>query len=272
MAGGAANVAANIAGLGANPYLIGIIGEDSEAELFPNILNSHDISAEYLVRSPVRGTTIKTRVVAHSQQVVRIDQETKVNLNHQEEELVWGKISECLNAAHIIIVSDYGKGVVTENIMTRLITTAKNKNKPVIIDPKGKNYGKYRGATMLTPNRYEVAEVYKLEDFEQSTIESAGEQMIADFDLDAMLITQGEDGMTLFEKKGSTIHLPVTARNVYDVTGAGDTVIACLATALGAGTNLSEAAKFANIAAGLVVRQVGTTAITLEMLKNDRAN
>ncbi len=271
-AGGAANVAANVAGLGANPYLIGLIGEDAEAELFPNILDSHNISAEYLVKSPIRGTTIKTRVVAHSQQVVRIDQETKANLNEREEELVWNKISECLTDAQIIIVSDYGKGVVTENIMSRLITTGKSENKKIIIDPKGKNYGKYRGATMLTPNRYEVAEAYKLEDFEQSTIERAGEQMISDFDLDAMLITQGEAGMTLFEKDSLTTHLPVTARNVYDVTGAGDTVIACLATALGVGADLLESAKFANVAAGLVVRQVGTTAITLEMLENNRAN
>lgn len=269
-AGGAANVAANIAGLGATPYLVGAIGEDAEADLFPAVLAKKNISADYLVRTPQRGTTVKTRVVAHSQQIVRVDQETRANLNALEEELIWKKISELLTRIQIIIVSDYGKGVATENILSRLITTAKRENKLVIVDPKGKNYQKYRGATILTPNRFEVAEALQLDDFEQSTIEKAGKQMIGDFALDAMLITQGEAGMTLFEKEAATHHLSVTARNVYDVTGAGDTVIACLATAVGAGANFLEAAKFANIAAGLVVEQVGTTAITLEMLENSR--
>ena len=270
-AGGAANVAANVAGLGAIPFLVGAVGEDSEADLFPAVLAKKRISAAHLVRLPRRGTTVKTRVVAHSQQIVRVDQETKTNLTGLEEELFWDKISELLKVVQIIIISDYGKGVVTENITARLITTAKRENKLVFADPKGKNYQKYRGATILTPNRFEVAEVYQLEDFDQLTIEAAGKKMIDDFDLNAMLITQGEAGMTLFEKDVPTRHLPVTARNVYDVTGAGDTVIACLATAVGAGATFLEAAKFANIAAGLVVEQVGTTAITLEMLENARA-
>ena len=265
-AGGAANVAANIAGLGAKPFLVGAIGADAEAALFPDVLAKENISAEHLIKTHSRTTTVKTRVVAHSQQIVRVDQETKTNLTESEENLIWSKISELLQEIQIIIVSDYGKGVVTENILSRLITTAKRENKLVIVDPKGKNYAKYRGATILTPNRYEVAEVYQLEDFEQPTIEKAGKKMIDDFDLDAMLITQGEAGMTLFEKEQPPHHLKVTARNVYDVTGAGDTVIACLATAIGVGADFPAAAKFANIAAGLVVEQVGTTAINLEML------
>lgn len=269
-AGGAANVAANVAGLGANPYLVGVIGEDAEADLFPAVLKEKNINADSLVRIPRRGTTVKTRVVAHSQQIVRVDQETKSNLTGEEEELLWDRISELLKRTQIIIISDYGKGVITKNIASRLITTARRENKMIIIDPKGKNYQKYRGATILTPNRYEVAEVYRLEDFRQETIEAAGTRMIEDFDLDAMLITQGEAGMTLFEKENRPHHLPVTARNVYDVTGAGDTVIACLATAAAAGASFSEAAKFANIAAGLVVEEVGTTAITLKMLESAR--
>ncbi len=269
-AGGAANVAANVAGLGAIPYLVGVIGVDAEADLFPSVLEKKNIAAEHLIRTSSRGTTVKTRVVAHSQQIVRVDQETKSGLNTQEENLLWDKIANLLKQIHIIIISDYGKGVITENISSRLITTARRENKMVIVDPKGKNYQKYCGATILTPKRFEVAEVYQLEDFEQFTIEAAGVRMIEDFDLDAMLITQGEAGMTLFEKENEPHHLPVTARNVYDVTGAGDTVIASLATAVASGANFLDAAKFANIAAGLVVEQVGTTAITLEMLENAR--
>ncbi|MDQ2745849.1 MAG: D-glycero-beta-D-manno-heptose-7-phosphate kinase, partial [Acidobacteriota bacterium] len=249
-AGGAANVAANIAGLGAKPYLVGVIGEDAEADLFPAVLNDKNISADFLLKSKRRGTTVKTRVVAHSQQIVRVDQETKTDLDEGEESALWEIISGLLATAQIVIISDYGKGVITENIASRLITTAKRADKMVIVDPKGKNYRKYSGATILTPNRYEAAEVHPMPDFEQAAIAAAGRQIIADFDLEALLITQGEAGMTLFERDEAARHLSVTARKVYDVTGAGDTVIACLAAAVGSGASFAEAAKFANIAAG----------------------
>lgn len=267
VAGGAANVAANVAGLGAKPFLIGIIGEDEEAGFFSEILKEKNISSDFLVKSSNRRTTIKTRVIAHSQHVVRIDQETKLKLTEREEENIWKRIEKLIDSADVIIVSDYGKGIITENITSRLITIARGKDKFVMVDPKGKNYHKYKGATILTPNRFEVAEVLQLEDYEQSTIENAGQQMLNDYSLDSLLITQGEAGMTLFEKNGKTTHLPVSARNVYDVTGAGDTVIACLATAVGGKATLMKAAKFANQAAGLVVEQMGTTAINLDMLE-----
>lgn len=270
VAGGAANVAANIAGLGATPYLVGAVGEDAEADLLTSVLRDRNISTEHLLKMARRGTTVKTRIVAHSQQVVRVDQESKTALTADEEALVWDKISVLLAEIQIVLVSDYGKGIVSENILSRLITTAKAKGILVIVDPKGKNYQKYRGATILTPNRFEVAEALQLEDYEQSTIEKAGRRMIEEFDLEALLITQGEAGMTLFENKDQTQHLTVTARNVYDVTGAGDTVIACLTVAAGIGESFLEAAKFANVAAGLVVEQIGTTAVTLEMLEKAR--
>jgi len=267
VAGGAANVAVNVAGLGAIPYLIGVVGNDEEANLFFDILESENIQSVNLIKSPERRTSIKTRIIAHSQHVVRIDQETKLKLSNREEKRVWEKLDELIDSTHITIVSDYAKGVITESLIKRLITKAKANKKMVMVDPKGKNFNKYHGATMLTPNRFEVAEVLQLEDFQQSTVENAGRKMLSDFALDALLITQGEAGMTLFDQKCRTSHLPVTAKNVYDVTGAGDTVIACLTTAVGSGATFLEAAKFANHAAGLVVEQMGTTAITLEMLK-----
>jgi D-beta-D-heptose 7-phosphate kinase/D-beta-D-heptose 1-phosphate adenosyltransferase len=266
-AGGAANVAVNIAGLGAKPYLVGVIGEDEEAGFFFDILARENISANYLVKSTERRTSIKTRIIAHSQHVVRIDRETKSKLSDSEEKLVWENLEKLIDETHIIIVSDYAKGVITNRLVARLITKARENNKYVMVDPKGKNYRKYQGATILTPNRFEVAEVFQLDDFQQATIETAGKKMLADFALEALLITQGEAGMTLFDRKSCTNHLQVTARNVYDVTGAGDTVIACLTTAVGSGASFLEAAKFANQAAGLVVEQMGTTAITLDMLR-----
>jgi D-beta-D-heptose 7-phosphate kinase/D-beta-D-heptose 1-phosphate adenosyltransferase len=265
--GGAANVAANVAGLGAEAFLIGAVGEDEGAELFPEILARQNVSAKFLIKFPNRRTTIKTRVIAHSQQVVRIDQESKANLNSEEEELLLNAVDKIIDDVEVIIVSDYAKGVVTENLVMRLITLAKDKNKFIFIDPKGKSFAKYRGATLLTPNRYEVLEVSHLDNFGQSAIEDIGKTLLSKLSLQNLLITQGEAGMTLFEENGRVFHLPVSARKVYDVTGAGDTVIASLAVAVGAGANFLEAAKFANKAAGLVVEQIGTTTISLNMLK-----
>ncbi len=266
--GGAANVAANIAGLGAEPFLVGLIGEDEEAKLLSQTLIDKKISTDFLIKAANRPTTVKTRIVAHSQQIVRIDQETRINLSAAEETILWEQTNKLLDKTNIVVVSDYGKGTISENFVERLITTANQKGIRVLIDPKGKYYKKYQGAAMLTPNRFEAAEVCHLEDFEQATIESAGRKMLAELSLESLLITQGEAGMTLFEKNDSISHLPVTARKVYDVTGAGDTVIACLAVAVGGGLSFLEAAKFANQAAGLVVEHIGTTAISLVMLDN----
>jgi rfaE bifunctional protein kinase chain/domain len=266
VSGGAANVAANIAGLGAVPHLVGVIGDDAEGELLIEILTKENISPNSLTIIPKRPTTTKTRILAHSQQIARVDQETKSEISPDQEALVWENVSRLLSYAQVIIISDYGKGVITQNISQRLITTAKANNQLIIIDPKGKNYQKYKGATMLTPNRFEAAEVSQLTVYNQESVEKAGNQMLKDFELESVLITQGEDGMTLFHKQERAEHLTVTARNVYDVTGAGDTVVACIACAVGVRMGFLEAARFANIAAGLVVERVGTTAISRAML------
>jgi rfaE bifunctional protein kinase chain/domain len=270
--GGAANVAANIKGLGAEVFLVGLIGEDEEGILLSNELKSKKIGCEFLVKTPSIRTTVKTRLIAHSQQVVRIDQESKKILTSAEEAALWKNIEKLLDKTQIIVVSDYGKGVISENVVMRLITSAAERELFVLVDPKGKYYDKYKGATLLTPNRFETAEVCQLEDTEQETIENAGHKMLSNLSLEGLLITQGEAGMTLFEKDKQVFHIPVAARKVYDVTGAGDTVIACMAAAIGSGKSFREAANFANQAAGLVVEQVGTTAITLEMLEEAHAN
>ncbi|MGI8639525.1 MAG: D-glycero-beta-D-manno-heptose-7-phosphate kinase [Pyrinomonadaceae bacterium] len=271
-AGGAANVAANIAGLGAEPLLVGVIGGDEEAKLFPDVLNKSNVSANFLVKIPTRQTTIKTRVVAHSQQIVRIDRETKENLNQKEEQKVWEKVLSLLEKAEIVIISDYAKGVLTDNLLERLITTAKVEDKLVLVDPKGKNYSKYRGATLLTPNQREAAEACNLEETGEDFVEKSGNILLENLSVEALLITRGEKGMSLFQKNKEIAHLNSLARQVYDVTGAGDTVIASLAVALASGADFYEAANIANISAGLVVEQIGTTAISIKTLRNALAD
>ncbi len=266
VAGGAANVAANIAGLGAKPYLIGVVGGDSESESFSKILDNINVSSENLVYLENRPTTVKTRIIAHSQQITRIDHENTSLLNFDEEELLWKQIELVIDETDIVLISDYAKGVVTENIAMRLITTSVSKNKFVIVDPKGKNYQKYKFATILTPNQKEAFEATGLENTEENTIDSVGKQLLENLSLEGLIVTRGEDGMTLFQNHKESQNLPASARNVYDVTGAGDTVIATLTVAIGAGSDFFTAAKLANLAAGFVVEKVGTTAIKVSDL------
>lgn len=265
-AGGAANVAANVKGLGANPFLVGLVGSDLESKLFSDVLKKKNISTEYLYKHSERPTTIKTRVLGHNQQIVRIDQELKGNISEFEEKQTWQIILQVIDKVKVIIVSDYGKGLITDHLAMRLIKYGNSNDKIVLVDPKGSNYEKYSGAGILTPNRVEIAQACNLTNQDQSSIEKAGNDLIAHLSLKNLLVTQGEDGMTLFQPKQTPKHLPALARNVYDVTGAGDTVIATLGVAMGSGLKTLEAAKMANIAAGLIVEHIGTTAVTCEML------
>ena len=273
-AGGAANVAVNVAGLGATAILLGLVGEDDEARLFPSILDQARVSAGHLIPVNERATTVKTRVIAHSQQVVRVDQEDSDPITAETEERICAGIRSLVPTIDAVAVSDYAKGMLTEPVLSELFATATAHGKPVLVDPKGKNYGKYRGAAVLTPNRREAAEACNLDD-NGNIVDEAGSRLMSELDLNALLITQGEEGMTLFRKSQEPLHLTAIAREVYDVTGAGDTVIATLTTAIGAGLDLADAARLANVAAGLVVEQVGTSSITtadlLAALNSDRS-
>ncbi len=267
VAGGAANVAANIKGLGAEAILIGAIGLDEEAGLFVKVLKDLDISTEYLLQIENRPTTIKTRIVAHNQHVVRIDQEDSNLLEPAQVDKLFKRIESVLSEIDIIVVSDYAKGVLNENLLMRLITKARNLKKLVIVDPKGKNYENYRGANLITPNQLEASQATQLESDADNAVEKAGEKLLKDYDFDSVLITRGENGMTLFRKDFETVNFSASARKVYDVTGAGDTVIATLAVAYGTSNDLILSSDLANSAAGLVVEEVGTTIITKDKLK-----
>lgn len=264
--GGAANVAANIAGLGATPFLIGVTGDDEDARFLPEILQKTNIKNFKLFPINKRKTTVKTRIIAHDQQVVRIDSESTEPVSRSETEIILAQIQKFLEKADIVLVSDYNKGFLTEKFLSQLITLANKKSKKILIDPKGKDYSKYKKATLLTPNQREAADACGLEADNQSLTDKAAKILLKDLALKALVITQGEKGMTILEKENKLFHLKATARKVYDVTGAGDTVIAVLAVALASGLSLQQSAEIANLAAGLVVEKVGTTVITKELL------
>ena len=266
--GGAANVAANVAGLGAKPFLVGVTGEDPEADALTRLLENSGISADFLFPIKTRPTTIKTRLVAHNQHVVRFDRETSEPISQKEAESIIEKIEPLWAEISIAVISDYAKGFLTEFFLSRLIMQGGKNKKLILVDPKGKDFAKYKGASVLTPNRREAAEAAHLDESGSDLVKKAGRKLLEDLTLEALLITQGEDGMTLFENKSEVFHLPASARQVYDVTGAGDTVIGSFAAGIAAGMNYLEAAKFANLAAGLVVEHIGTTAINVEMLRN----
>jgi rfaE bifunctional protein kinase chain/domain len=264
--GGAANVAANINGLGAKSLLVGICGDDKNADEFENLLDESRI-AKKIFRLENRQTTVKTRLVAHNQHVVRIDRETNDSIDEIQARKIFESISDFIEEADIVIISDYAKGFLTDNLLSSLIMTCQKKSKIVLVDPKGKSFARYEGATVLTPNKKESAEAGGFDENEPDLICKTGAKIFEQTKVEALLITQGEKGMTLLQKSGENFYLEALTRKVFDVTGAGDTVIAVFAVAVGAGASFFEAAKLANTAAGLVVREVGTTAISLEKLK-----
>ncbi|MBK7803961.1 MAG: D-glycero-beta-D-manno-heptose-7-phosphate kinase [Chloracidobacterium sp.] len=261
-AGGAANVAANIAGLGSRAVLIGVTGSDTEGNLLRNVLAEIPNVELRAIALESRPTTVKTRIIAHSQQVTRLDHEDSAPISGGEEAAVLEQILGLIDAVDVLVVSDYAKGLLTDNVLNGLIASARLKGKMVFIDPKGKDYSKYRGATMVTPNHHEAADACGLSFDDPELVAHAGRRLIKELELEASLITEGANGMTLFESNGPSTHLNARARKVFDVTGAGDTVIATLAVAAAAGNSLADSAQLANIAAGIAVGQVGTAIVS----------
>jgi D-beta-D-heptose 7-phosphate kinase/D-beta-D-heptose 1-phosphate adenosyltransferase len=266
VAGGAANVAANVAGLGANARLLSIVGHDEESVLLNRVLAEIGGVKNGLIGSPSRRTTVKSRVMAQHQQIVRVDSEDATELDETDTAAVCNAIDEEIISSSAVIVSDYGKGVVSAASVSYLIAKALELGIPVLIDPKGVDYEKYRGASVLTPNRKEALDVYHLESPNDTNVVNAGTYIRNKFGVENILVTLGADGMALFEGPDDPTVLNASARNVFDVTGAGDTVIAVLATAVASGADLLEGATIANLAAGKVVETVGTTAITIDSL------
>lgn len=267
VAGGAANVAANLAGLGATPFLFGIRGNDEEGKLLAGVLNETGIPNQFVHTIPERKTTIKTRIVAHGQHVVRIDQETTEPITNADADEILSRLAEVLPAMDAVIISDYAKGLLTEYVLAGLIGKARDLDKLVVVDPKGRDFSKYAGASIITPNKREAADACALDHEATNIVADAGAMLMGNLNLKGMLITEGEHGMTVFEHSREPQHLEPRAREVYDVTGAGDTVIAAFTAAAAAGNSFCDAAHLASVAAGIVVGQIGTTHITAAMLR-----
>jgi D-beta-D-heptose 7-phosphate kinase/D-beta-D-heptose 1-phosphate adenosyltransferase len=264
VAGGAANVAANLVGLGATPLLFGVKGDDEDGKQLDDILSDAGVREKFIPSIVGRPTTTKTRIVAHSQHVVRIDHESTASISNEMSNEIFQQISEELDDVDAVIVSDYSKGFVTDQLLNQLIIAAREKGKLIVIDPKGMDFSKYKGASVLTPNKREAADAVGLNALSDNVVPRSGNLLMDSLDLSALLITEGESGMTLFQRNSDALHLDSWAHDVYDVTGAGDTVIATFTAAAAAGYSFVDAARFANAAAGYVVGKVGTTKITSE--------
>ncbi|MDQ2854717.1 MAG: D-glycero-beta-D-manno-heptose-7-phosphate kinase [Acidobacteriota bacterium] len=265
--GGAANVLANLVALGADARVVGVIGKDSAGERLRAALRETDSGSadDYLIVDNSRPSTIKTRIIAHNQLVVRADRELRTPVSRDIENLVIATLESALETADSLIVSDYDKGVVTERILGTILPMAYGRM-PVLIDPKIRNFNFYRPATLVTPNHHEALRMANLEDDSDEGLHQAAVVIRAELGCDSVLVTRGDRGMILLEGNGAPVFVQTVAREVYDVTGAGDTVIATLAGALAAGASMIEAATLANHAAGVVVGKIGTATTSAEEL------
>jgi len=274
MAGGAGNVAVNMASLGAQVFVVGLLGQDAASDRLLSKLEQAAIHTKHVVRTVERPTILKTRIIAHHQQVVRVDREIKGELSNDIRRQLWEQIERLLPHVQAIVLSDYAKGVVTAAFIRKLIPKARRLKIPILVDPKVENFRFYRQVTCITPNLQEAMQgggVHSIKS--EADIERLGRQIMRRLHVDSLLITRGEKGMTLFEKNKPTWHVPTRAREVFDVTGAGDTVIGTLALALAAGAPIRTAAELANEAAGIVVGKLGTASVTTqELLKAIRNN
>lgn len=259
--GGAANVANNIQALGGEPVLVGLIGNDHPGEMFLNILKEQNLSPEGIVKDTARPTTIKTRVIAHGQHVVRIDNESKADCPEELEHRIIDAVKYKIHNIDAIIIEDYNKGVVTKNIIHEIIAVARKYDKIVTVDPKLNNFFEYKNVTVFKPNKREVEEAIGGRMRTDDDVVRAGQKLLAELQADNVLLTRGEEGLSLFEKNGEISHMRSVATNVQDVSGAGDTVISTLTMALVSGANIREAAALANCAASVVVGAVGIVPI-----------
>ena len=265
--GGAGNVACNLRSLGAQAVVAGVVGRDAAAETLRGSLRAAGVEDALCVADSGRPTTVKTRIVAHHQQVVRADREVADDVTAALEREILAHVRRVLPGCGALVVSDYQKGVVTAGVMKAALALARARRVPVLVDPKVGHLALYRGVAVVTPNQLEAEAASGIRIRREADLRAAGERILARLRCGAVLVTRGEHGMALFEHGRPPVHIPTAAREVFDVTGAGDTVIATLALAVCAGAGLVEAATLANYAAGVVVGKLGTaTASPAEVL------
>lgn len=263
--GGAANAAANIASLGGQVSICSTVGDDEAGSRLREELQRRGIQS-YLVIENGRPTTRKTRVMGNNQQLIRIDRETIEYISRESAEELLRLLEARLSQADAVLLSDYGKGVTEPEFTHRLISKAKEKGLPIIVDPKGDDYTKYKGATIITPNEQEATRASKVQIQGEKSLLSAMRILLEMVGSEAVVVTRGENGLSYMQASGEVAHIPTFARQVFDVTGAGDTFAACLTLALASGATLREGVILANHAAGVAVSKVGTAQVTREEL------
>jgi D-beta-D-heptose 7-phosphate kinase/D-beta-D-heptose 1-phosphate adenosyltransferase len=265
--GGAANVASNVTSLGGNAIVISVIGEDVTGRTLIEMLSEKKIKTDYLVYNSHRPTIIKTRIIAASQQVVRVDKEVKGVFEKDTESKIMNNIKDAMPKVNAVIISDYGKGVLCPNVLKKIILLARKYKIPITVDPKIDHFKKYKKITTMTPNEKEAIEGMGSKDIKSDEdIAILGKKILKTLKSDSIVITRGEKGMTLIESNKIT-NIPTRAKEVYDVTGAGDTVISTMTLALAAKADLLSAAEIANFAAGIVVGKIGTATTNPQELK-----
>jgi rfaE bifunctional protein kinase chain/domain len=262
--GGAGNVARTVRSLDGAAVLCGVVGRDRGAARIREELRAASVE-DALVEAPDgRPTTLKTRIIANHQQVCRADRERADDIGTGLEDALLARLRAALRACDAVIVSDYQKGVITQRVMRGVVAAARRRRIPVLVDPKVRHFSFYRGAALVTPNQPEAEQATGLRIRTEADLRLVGERLLKLLRCDAALITRGEHGMSLFERGRRPVHIPAAAREVFDVTGAGDTVIATLTLSLCAGAKLAEAAALANLAAGVVVAKLGTATVASE--------
>jgi len=268
--GGAGNVINNLKALGASVSVAGVIGDDDNGEELRSMLRAIDVDESKLIVQKGRKTSKKSRVIAVSQQILRYDKESKEDIEASSVDTIMDILRKDLADYDAVILSDYGKGVLTDRLTQLIIKEAKKAGVRVLVDPKGSDFSKYRGATLLTPNKKEAQLATGIVIKDDATLKEALLKMKEECDLAISLITLSEDGIAVFDKEVKKF--PTVAKEVFDVTGAGDTVIASIAYALSAGKTIEETAKFANLAAGVVVGKIGSATVTMDEIEEYEAS
>ncbi len=265
--GGASNVGSNIRALGGTSVICGVLGNDIHGRRLAEELRKQKVDLAGVILDSKRPTTLKTRIIAHTQQVVRVDREQIRPLASAELERMVAFVEKTIGEVDALILEDYGKGVIVPGLLEPVVALARRKKKIVTVDPKEEHFRFYRHVTAITPNAHEAGRAAGIKIVDEKSLLAAGARLLKRLKLKAALITRGDEGMTLFEASGKITHISTVAREVYDVTGAGDTVIGAFTLALAAGASMPEAAYLSNFAAGIVVGKVGVATATAEELK-----
>jgi D-beta-D-heptose 7-phosphate kinase/D-beta-D-heptose 1-phosphate adenosyltransferase len=266
--GGAANVVNNLRSLSISASLVGIVGDDEEAKIIENLLEAQQVSSRDLIKDSSHQTIIKNRYIAQDQQLLRVDFERVGDYAKHLTDRVLERTKKLLEKAHVLVLSDYGKGVLTPDVIQEILKETRRQNKISIVDPKGQDYSIYRGATFLTPNKKELKEATSMPTNTDEEVVRAAQKLIHDHGIENVLATRSEKGMTLVKGTGEVHHFRVVAKEVYDVSGAGDTVVATLAAGLSVGDTVEESVHLANLAGSVVVGKMGTATVSLAELED----